>query len=1567
MRIKKERKSAETPELAPRRKTRVSRVMLAAIFLALSAGIAIPSGLLTKAGAAVQDAARRTGVIAPKSLKPGKPVVRQSKDSQVISESVTNPDGTITAGKIITDQPIERSTADIMADQALAPAKGGDYVRLRAKKIRHSRENLPAGSGAIEANQWPLSDGNRPAAEIGAPQTLGTQFDGATGPTETGAFPPDTMGAVGPTQFVVFLNGRLRTFNKTTGVADGAINADSDVFFASVMTPPLAGEVVFTSDPQVRYDRLTSRWFVNIIDVVLNAATGAITRPNRILIGVSAAGNETITGGTVWTFYQFQGDATLFTDYQSFGVDSSAIYIGADMFTTAGAFNSTKGWVIPKAPALTASPLTVWAFSGLVATPTGAGPFAPRGVDNYQVAATTEGYFIGVDNATFNTLMLRRVTNPGSLGPAPTISANISIATPLTTRFPVLVPHLGNTAGTGGRLDGLDDRLFYAHLRNGRLWTSHNIGVNNTGVAGATNNRNAARWYELQNIISPGTPSVLQSGTLFDNNATNDANQRNYWIPAILVSGQGHAALGCSIAGTNERINAFTTGRLVGDTLGTLRDGPGGAALPGYTASATAYNPPGDPGGPSRRWGDYSHTSLDPKDDMSMWTIQEYCNGTNTYGVRAVRLIAPPPPPTANLSPNPAAVQLNNPSTSIVVTATPPAGQGFYDPGPDPPAPHTTFNNIAATGAGIIVNSITFNSPTQITVNVSTVGSTPGSKTITVTNPDGQTTTFTLLVGPTAVKLDSFSATAFDSGQVLVQWKSSHEADNLGFNVYREQNGSRVRVTPQLVAGSALIAGFNADLTAGKNYVWADTPQAGGKGVRYLLEEFDLRGNRTWHGPVDISYSSGRAPTEAQSALLTRFGAHQSQLTLGVGSTPVSRKGVLSRTSAPQIDLAGQAAVKIAVKQEGWYRVTQSELLAAGLSPTADPRLLQLYVDGQQLPFIVTGEIDGRLDATDAIEFYGLGLDTPSTDTRSYWLVAGSQPGKRISVSPTGGGIGALAASFPYTVERKDRTLYFSALRNGDAENFFGAVVSGEPVVQALSLQRVAAGAATIEVALQGVTFAQHRVRVLLNGAEAGFVDFTNQTRGVGRFQISQSQLREGENLVSLAGAAGQSDVSLIEYIRITYQHAYTAENNALRFTATGKQLASVDGFASTQIRVLDVTNPAAVVEATGTIRRQKSGYGVNFSVPGDGERSLLAFDASQVKRPARIAANRPSNLRNTGQGADLVIVTRGDFFAALEPLAALRRSQGLAVITVDIEAVYNEFSYGHKSPQALKDFVTYAGTSWKRAPRYFLLAGDASYDARNYLGFGDYDLVPTQLIDTELMETVTDDGIADLSGDGLADLSIGRLPVRTAQEALAMVSKIIGYERASVSDTLLLASDFDDGFSFENYSNSLRPLVPGTIRVNAVTRGTDQAASRRELIDAINRGNKIVNYMGHGNLGEWRGNLLTSADAASLTNRDRLSVFVMMSCLNGYYQDPSLESLAESLMRAEGGAVAVWASSGMTSPGGQIVINQEAYRLLFDGAVTLGEATRRAKAAVGDNDVRRTWILLGDPSMRLR
>ena len=91
---------------------------------------------------------------------------------------------------------------------------------------------------------------------------------------------------------------------------------------------------------------------------------------------------------------------------------------------------------------------------------------------------------------------------------------------------------------------------------------------------------------------------------------------------------------------------------------------------------------------------------------------------------------------------------------------------------------------------------------------------------------------------------------------------------------------------------------------------------------------------------------------------------------------------------------------------------------------------------------------------------------------------------------------------------------------------------------------------------------------------------------------------------------------------------------------------------------------------------------------------------------------------------------------------------------------------------------------------------------------------------------------------------------------------------------------------------------------------------------------------------------------------------------LNGYFQDAGMDSLGESLIKAErGGAVAVWASTGMTMPHHQETMNREFYRLLFNGgrAVTLGEAAMGAKAAIGDRDVRQTWVLLGDPTMWLR
>jgi hypothetical protein len=267
---------------------------------------------------------------------------------------------------------------------------------------------------------------------------------------------------------------------------------------------------------------------------------------------------------------------------------------------------------------------------------------------------------------------------------------------------------------------------------------------------------------------------------------------------------------------------------------------------------------------------------------------------------------------------------------------------------------------------------------------------------------------------------------------------------------------------------------------------------------------------------------------------------------------------------------------------------------------------------------------------------------------------------------------------------------------------------------------------------------------------------------------------------------------------------------------------------------------------------------------------------------------------------------------------------------------------------------------------------GDASFDPKNYYGYGDFDFVPTKLIDTVYMETASDDWFVDLNNDGLPEIAIGRLPVRTVEEANTVVSKIIGYERTGTLKEALLVADMnetDGDFNFERASEEVRALLPSYLRVSKIYRsqfsGDDVVKS--ELLGGINRGPMLVNFIGHGSLEIWRGSILTSDDAENLTNRG-LPFFVIMTCLNGSFQDPYAEPLGEALLKApQGGAIAVWTSSGLTEPQGQALMNKELIRLLLGSkSITLGEAVARAKSATGDQDVRKTWILFGDPSQRL-
>jgi hypothetical protein len=827
----------------------------------------------------------------------------------------------------------------------------------------------------------------------------------------------------------------------------------------------------------------------------------------------------------------------------------------------------------------------------------------------------------------------------------------------------------------------------------------------------------------------------------------------------------------------------------------------------------------------------------------------------------------------------------------------------------------------------------------------------------------------------TAVDLVDFAATNYDNG-VLLEWQTGFEADNLGFQVYREEDGKRVPVNSQLIAGSSLTAGYRSVLKAGESYTWWDKSQA--KDAVYWLEDVDLSGASTWHGPFAIQAANHRSASPSKqklAKLLNELNDGDAQnnstkvveQTASLVSTPASSGLTTMALSGAAPVLSGQSAVKISVKQEGWYRITQPELIRAGLSPNIDANLLQLSADGRVMPMKVSLNKNGRFDETSSIEFYGIGLDTPVTNVRTYWLSAGTQAGNRIQtvkadskpVSETG---------FTTTVERKNRTIYFSSLRNGEQENFFGAVVSGTPVNQELRLTNVdssATGQAELEVAMQGVTVVPHRVTVQLNGMSVGDMLFTGQQESISRFTIQHSLLQEGVNTVQLVSLNAPGDVNLVDYIRLTYQHKFIADDNALKLTLNPGEGVTVGGFTSQSIRAFDVTYETEVTELPADVATEKTGYSVTVAAGGSGRRTLLLLTDDKVKKPEGIKANEPSAWRTPNQAGNFIIITSKEFLPAVEYLRLARQSEGYKVAVVDIEDVYDEFSYGNKSPKAIKDFLAYAKSNWKTPPAYLLLVGDASYDSKNYMGYGNFDFVPTKLVDTSEMETASDEWLADFNNDNVSDLMMGRLPVRSLAEATLLINKILYFKKYGQAQSALLVSDATDGFNFEQASSQLRSFLPKDLQVDEIKRGQEGDMAKAHLLTAIQSGQKFINYAGHGSINLWRNNLLTSDDARALTNSQKLPLFVMMTCLNGYFHDPLLDSLGESLMKAEnGGAVAVWASTGLTEPEPQALMNQEFFRQ-FSPTKPIGDAIAKAKYASGNADVQRTWIFFGDPTMK--
>src|SRR6476659_9857863 len=218
---------------------------------------------------------------------------------------------------------------------------------------------------------------------------------------------------------------------------------------------------------------------------------------------------------------------------------------------------------------------------------------------------------------------------------------------------------------------------------------------------------------------------------------------------------------------------------------------------------------------------------------------------------------------------------------------------------------------------------------------------------------------------------------------------------------------------------------------------------------------------------------------------------------------------------------------------------------------------------------------------------------------------------------------------------------------------------------------------------------------------------------------------------------------------------------------------------------------------------------------------TLLALSAAQIASPVNIAAHQPSRLHMPQAGAELVIVAAPQFNGQMQPLAAMHKAEGKSVAIVSTDEIYDEFNFGEPSPFAIRSFLKTAVTVWTAKPHYLLLAGDASVDPRNYLGFGFLDFVPTKIVVTSELKTASDDWFSDFNNSGFAQIATGRLPARTSDDAQTMTGKILSYASGAIgswNNQSMVVADVDDpSLSFSQAAQGIQHVLPQSMNVSTV------------------------------------------------------------------------------------------------------------------------------------------------------
>lgn len=684
-----------------------------------------------------------------------------------------------------------------------------------------------------------------------------------------------------------------------------------------------------------------------------------------------------------------------------------------------------------------------------------------------------------------------------------------------------------------------------------------------------------------------------------------------------------------------------------------------------------------------------------------------------------------------------------------------------------------------------------------------------------------------------------------------------------------------------------------------------------------------------------------------------------------------------------------RAGIKIEVSAPGLYRLTGADIRATGVDPALiAPDTIRVFRKDAEIACDVSAAPSGMAD-TDFLEFYAQGMDNQYTNADVYWLYWGGDAGRRMAW--TDGAVSGAASrisSFSEILTVEENHALWTETPAAPAADYwfwerFTSPQSAEYAVQVPSPVKNA-GNAEVTAVFQGRS-GTHRTVVSLNGRVVS--DETWEGSGVFTPSglVPQTALGAGANTLKVeCRSAGSPDVLYFNRLEIRYRRHLAAAGGVLEFSLADPDAGDVEitGFTGSTIRIFDITDPQSPRRmANVAIAAAGSGFSAAFAHAG-GEKTYLAVGSDGVRTPDRIIHRKFSNLRNTGNAADYLVIAPKEFMPALADLLELRRRQGMTVMAADIEEIYDVFSYGVFDPRAIRDFLKYAWENWSSpAPRYVLLAGDANLDYRNYLGAKKRNRVPVYLDKTaDLGLTPSDNWFGCVDGeDAVPELYVGRIPGDFAADVTAIVNKLIRHasDRHQDAKTALFVAD-DDDTAFEELNDALMSYLPGDFAAETVyTRfynAFDVAAA--DIRSVVNAGAAMVNFVGHGDVTRWGAEpdgggefIFDPDDLDGLTNRDTLPFVLALNCLNGYFSQPLQYSLAEEWVMAEDrGAVACLAPSGLSHQWEHEFISHRIFsRIFLDGETRLGDVVVESKIDAyysgASDQVLVSFNLIGDPA----